>query len=81
MLASTQLPSALLANHLDLSLPIKEASKGFDFANSFLEFATASAAPGLGDLAAFFIRWAVVNAKFLYRSVFFIAMAAALRLQ
>jgi len=80
MLASTQLPSELHAHHLDLSLPIKEASKGFDFASSFLDFATASAAPGFGDLAAFFIRWAVVKAKLLYRSVFFIAMAAALYL-
>ena len=57
-------------NYFVFFLPIKEASKGFASASSFLDFAL-SAAVNLGVLAAFFIRCAVTKAKFLYRSVFF----------
>lgn len=53
---------------------INEASRGLAFASSFFDLAFAAAAPGFGVLAAFFMRWAVANAKFLNKSVFFIAM-------
>ena len=51
-------------NYFDLDLPIKEASKGFALASSFLDFVFSSA-PSLGALAAFFIPCAVFKAKFL----------------
>jgi hypothetical protein len=43
-------------SYLDLVLPIKEASNGFELASSFLVLATLSAVPGFGTLAAFFMR-------------------------
>jgi len=59
--------------YLDLALPIKEASKGFALASSFLVLAL-SVPPGLASFVAFFMRWAVAKPRFLYKSVFFIAI-------
>jgi hypothetical protein len=49
----------------DSVLPINEANNGLLLASSFLDFATSSAAPGLGILVAFFMRCAVAKARFL----------------
>ena len=68
----------LQRNYLAFVLPIKEASKGFELASSFLDFAL-SAAVNLGVFAEFFMRCAVTKAKFLYRSVFFIVIKVLLR--
>ena len=52
------------SGYLDFALPIKEASKGFAFASSFLVLAV-SAPPGLAAFTEFFMRCAVANPRFL----------------